>query len=309
VMRASASSRCTVGTAGMVHLKAIARLLCFEIVASGGHVGFRVKWSPLSSKKYVGREMFDGYIICATPRSGSTLLCNLLASTRKTGNPNSYYHRTEIMSHWAAEWSLPGRDTMSANEFSIAYLEATIKAGRGETNVFGLRLMREYLEGLLSVLDQLFPGLPSDVHRFECAFGNVLYIHLTRENKLSQAISLVRAEQSGLWHIAPDGTEIERLGLPQDPKYDFKLIQRKLTKLEAHDAAWSEWFDQQGITPLRVEYEILSEAPAGTLIRICEALGVEVKKADAARPGVAKLANEISLDWMRRFHADLSSGT
>ncbi|MFL5259928.1 MAG: Stf0 family sulfotransferase [Hyphomicrobiales bacterium] len=26
--------------------------------------------------------MFDGYIICGTPRAGSTLLCSLLASTR-----------------------------------------------------------------------------------------------------------------------------------------------------------------------------------------------------------------------------------
>ena len=213
------------------------------------------------------------------------------------------------MCHWAAEWSLPGRDTMSAKEFNIAYLEATTRAGRGATNVFGLRLMREYLEGLSTLLDEMFPGLPSDVYRFERAFGNVLYIHLTRENKLAQAVSLVKAEQSGLWHIAPDGTEIERLGVPQDLKYDFKLIQRKLTNLEANDAAWNEWFEQQGLTPLRVQYEILSEDLAGTLIQICEALGVEAQKAESVRPGVAKLANEISLDWMRRFHADLSSAT
>jgi LPS sulfotransferase NodH len=253
--------------------------------------------------------MLDGYIICATPRSGSTLLCDLLASTKKTGNPNSYYHRAEIMRDWAAKWNLPRRDTMTAKEFGIAYLEATVRAGRGETNVFGLRLMREYLEGLSTLLDQIFPDLPSDVQRFKRAFGNVLYIHLTREDKLAQAVSLVKAEQSGLWHIAPDRTEIERLGVRQDPKYDFKLIQRKLTNLEAHDAAWNEWFEQQGITPLLVRYEILSEVPAGTLIQICEALGVEAQKAEAVRPGVAKLADEISLDWMRRFHADLSSAT
>lgn len=222
--------------------------------------------------------MLDGYIICATPRSGSTLLCNLLASTKKTGNPNSYYHRAEIVCDWAAEWNLPGRDTMSEKDFSIAYLEAAIRAGRGETNVFGLRLMREYLEGLSTSLDRIFPGLSSDVQRLERAFGNILYIHLTRENKLAQAVSLVKAEQGGLWHIAPDGTEIERLGVPQDPEYDFNLIRRELTNLEAHDAAWNEWFEQQGITPLRVQYELLSEDPAGTLNQICEALEVSPRK-------------------------------
>ena len=253
--------------------------------------------------------MLDGYIICATPRSGSTLLCNLLASTGMTGNPNSYYHRTGIMCDWAAKWNLPGRDTMAAKEFGIAYLKAAIRAGRGETNVFGLRLMREYLEGLSTILDEIFPGLPSDVQRFERAFGDVLYIHLTREDKLAQAVSLVKAEQTGLWHIAPDGAEVERLGAPQDPRYDFELIQRKLTTFEAHDAAWNEWFEQQGIIPLRIRYEMLSERPAGTLLQICEALGVEVQKAEAVRPGVAKLADEISLDWMRRFRADFGPNT
>lgn len=213
------------------------------------------------------------------------------------------------MRDWAAKWNLPGRDTMADKDFDIAYLEAVIRAGRGETNVFGLRLMREYLEALSTFLGQIFPGLPSDVQRFERAFGNILYIHLARENKLAQAVSLVKAEQSGLWHVAPDGTEIERLGVPKDPEYDFTLIQRQLTNLEAHDAAWKEWFEHQGITPLRVQYEILSEDPAGTLIQICDTLGVEAPKAEAVRPGVAKLADEISLDWMRRFHADLRSAT
>ena len=56
--------------------------------------------------------MLDGYIICGTPRTGSTLLCNLLASTKKTGNPDSFYGR-KFMPAWAEEWRLPGRDTMS----------------------------------------------------------------------------------------------------------------------------------------------------------------------------------------------------
>jgi trehalose 2-sulfotransferase len=251
--------------------------------------------------------MLDGYIICATPRSGSTLLCNLLASTMRAGNPNSYYHRTGIMGDWAREWKLPSRDSMAEKDFNIAYLQAAIKAGRGRTSIFGLRLMRGYLEVLSTVLDQVYPGLPSDAQRLKCAFGNILYIHLTRENKLAQAVSLVKAEQSGLWHIAPDGTEIERVGAPREPEYDFKLIKQELIRLEAYDAAWNEWFEQQQITPLRVQYEVLSADTAGTLTRICDALGVKVPKAEGRIPSVAKLADEVSLDWMRRFDADLNS--
>ena len=89
--------------------------------------------------------MFDGYIICGTPRTGSTLLCNLLASTKTTGNPDSFYGRKFIPA-WAEEWRLPGRDTMSERDYNIAYLNAAVAAGKGATGIFGLRLMRENLD-------------------------------------------------------------------------------------------------------------------------------------------------------------------
>ncbi len=249
--------------------------------------------------------MLDGYIICGTPRSGSTLLCGLLASTKTAGDPHSFYRRQDT-AEWAEEWQLPHPDTMSAHAFDVAYLEAATRAGKGGTAVFGLRLMRENLDELQAILDRIYPSLPSDKARFERAFGHVLYIHLSRENKLAQAISLIKAEQTGLWHIAPDGTEIERVAPPQEPRYDFERIQQELAELEAYDAAWNVWFVKQGIVPLRVGYESLSGDPAATLASICEALGVPPPNAGDVTPGVAKLSDAISLDWIHRFRADAS---
>ncbi|QKD19953.1 Stf0 sulfotransferase [Mesorhizobium sp. NZP2077] len=247
--------------------------------------------------------MFDAYIICGTPRTGSTLLCKLLASTGTSGDPHSFYRRQDV-SEWAQEWKLPGRDTMGALEFNAAYLDAAITAGKGETSVFGLRLMRENLDELSAILDQIFPGLASDTACLAKAFGRILYIHLSRENKLAQAVSLIKAEQTGLWHIAPDGTEIERVAPPKEPQYDFERIKDELAELEAYDAAWNFWFAAQGITPLRIGYERLSADPAAALLVICEALGVQAPDAEAVHPAVAKLADETSLDWMRRYRLD-----
>lgn len=247
--------------------------------------------------------MLDGYIICGTPRTGSTLLCGLLASTKAAGDPHSFYRRQNI-AEWAEEWHLPQPDTMSAHEFDVAYLEAAIRAGQGGTGIFGLRLMRENLDELSAILDGIFPDLPSDKARFEKAFGHVLYIHLSRENKLAQAVSLIKAEQTGLWHIAPDGTEIERVAPPQEPRYDFERIQHELAELEAYDAAWNIWFAEQGIVPLRIGYERLSANPAATLASICEALGVPPPNAADVKPGVARLSDETSQDWMRRYRLD-----
>jgi trehalose 2-sulfotransferase len=248
--------------------------------------------------------MFDGYIICGTPRSGSTLLCDLLASTKTAGNPDSFYWRQTI-SWWAEQWNLPKPDAMNETEFNIAFLNAAIRAGRGGTGIFGLRLMWESLDELQAILDRIFPQLPSDKARFERAFGRILYIHLSREDKLAQAVSLVKAEQTGLWHIAPDGTEIERVAPPQEPEYDFARIRREVIELETCNAAWNAWFEDQDITPLRIGYEQLSANPAATLILICEALGVSAPNADDVRPGVAKLSDQKSLEWMRRYHSDL----
>ena len=247
--------------------------------------------------------MLDGYIICGTPRTGSTLLCGLLASTRTAGDPHSFYRR-EDKAEWAEEWKLPHPETMSAHDFDVAYLGAAIKAGKGGTGVFGLRLMRENLDELSAILDRIYPKLPSDKARFEKAFGRVLYIHLSRENKLAQAVSLIKAEQTGLWHVAPDGTEIERVAPAQDPQYDFERIKRELAELEAFDAAWNTWFAEQGISPLRIGYERLSADPAATLASVCAALGVPSPSAADVKPGVAKLSDGISLDWMRRYGLD-----
>ena len=250
--------------------------------------------------------MFEGYIICGTPRTGSTLLCNLLASTKRAGNPDSFYGR-KFMPAWAEDWRLPARHTMGERDFNIAYLKAAVAAGKGGTGIFGLRLMRENLGELSEILDQIFPQLPSDRARLEKAFGRILYIHLSREDKLAQAISLVKAEQTGLWHVAPDGTEIERLAPPKESHYDFARINREVMELKSYDTAWNSWFAAQGIEPLRIGYEALSANPAAALTGICEALGVRAPHADVVRPSVAKLADETSLEWMRRYRSEVGS--
>jgi LPS sulfotransferase NodH len=135
------------------------------------------------------------------------------------------------MREWAEEWGLRDVDRSSVNDFDTAYLAAAIRAGKAGTEIFGLRLQQKYLGMLSRTLDRIYPGLPSDVHRFNRAFGEILYLHLARADKVAQAVSLVKAEQSGLWHLNVDGTELERLAAPQEPQYDFGAINKKVNSL------------------------------------------------------------------------------
>jgi LPS sulfotransferase NodH len=209
------------------------------------------------------------------------------------------------MREWAAEWGLPEANMVSKNEFDGAYLTAAVKAGQAGTGVFGLRLQFEYLRLLSETLDRLYPGLLSDTSRFERAFGKLLYFHLSRGDKVAQAVSLVKAEQSGLWHLNMDGTELERLAAPQEPHYDFAAIHREVISLEQADHAWIEWFTRHQIDPVRLSYEVFADHPAETVIEICKALGTEPPAAETIKPHLAKLSDAMSLEWIHRYNADL----
>ena len=60
-----------------------------------GHVEDERRHVPIVARAAHGLDnhgvVSDGYLICATPRTGSTLLCGLLASTGVAGNPELYF--------------------------------------------------------------------------------------------------------------------------------------------------------------------------------------------------------------------------
>lgn len=250
---------------------------------------------------------FQGYILCATPRSGSTLLCGLLAATGQAGDPHSYFRREDI-AEWAAHWGLSPDDAPPANAsqgpgFDRAYLDAALCAGRAGTRLFGLRLMAETLPELNTLLDRLYPGLPNDRARLERAFGRLAFVHLSRGDLLAQAVSLVRARQTGLWHRAPDGADFERIGAPRPPLYDRTAIAAALTQLQQDAVRWDNWFAREGITSTRLRYEELAADPAAALARVCGALGITPPPAAQIRPHVAPLADALNHDWAARFRA------
>ncbi len=248
------------------------------------------------------------YIICATPRSGSTLLCDLLNDTGVAGNPHSFFRREDI-AEWAEYFNVPVAKWCDDLEFDQSYLEAVLKYGTSGTEVFGTRLMWESISDLSKRLDAFFPGLPNDSARFQSAFGLPVYIHLSREDKVAQAVSRLKAEQTGLWHVDADGTERERVKRGQTPTYDARELSGIVTELEENDAAWVHWFAQQGIVPVSITYEMLSSEPQATLALILSALGQDKSIAETVKLKTAKLANEESREWAVRFRTERRSPT
>lgn len=241
---------------------------------------------------------YGSLIICATPRSGTTLLCDLLAETGVTGTPNSFY-RAESVANFARQL-----DVADGPDFEWRYLDAIIAEGRGSTDLFSMRVMWPSVTTMRDALAPLFPKETTDSGRIAAAFGAPLYLFVERRDKVGQAISRIKAEQSGLWHRAADGSVREQGGDYREPEYDAVSIRASIAETTAHEANWRHWFVREGIAPLTQTYEELSVDPVGTIRALLAALGREPSAADRIVAQTSKLADATSRDWAERYARD-----
>ncbi|GAB5439056.1 Stf0 family sulfotransferase [Falsiruegeria mediterranea] len=245
----------------------------------------------------------DSYIICTNPRSGSTLLCGLLAQTGVAGHPDSFF-RGPSRQWWADHLQVPQAVNLTDSAFCAAFLSAALAEGKGGGDFFGCRLMHESLPDLMAMTACLHPDAKDDCARIKAVFGQTVFVHLIREDKVDQAISYVRAEQTGTWHVGPNGEAVEQKGPPQPPRYDFARIHQKVVEFEAYEVAWTRWLEQNDISPLKVRYSDLADNPKHELRRILAHLNQPAKAAERAIPGVRKLADELNERWAAQYRGD-----
>ncbi|MGW4292603.1 Stf0 family sulfotransferase [Micromonospora chersina] len=239
----------------------------------------------------------DAYFICAVPRTGSSLLCGLLASTGVAGRPEAYF-RVPDEPLWAGRWGLP------AGEWHYRdYVHAALAAGRTRNGVFGAKLMWGTLD---RVVEGLAAGRPepagADDALLRRAFGRTAFVHLRRDDVLAQAVSWLRAEQTGRWtDTAPDAVDAAGPATGE-PRYDPDGIDGLLRTIAAHQAAWNRWFARYGITPHRVRYEDLAADPAGVTRGVLDALGLP-SAGVPVRPRHTRQADALNAEWIARHRA------
>ena len=247
----------------------------------------------------IGTAAGQACILCATPRSGTTLLCGMLADAG-VGWPASYYRGPSIAAYARDMGVTPAPCDPG---FDRAYLDAVRKTGTAGTDRFGMRLMWDSAPGFFAALARLYPHQPTDRARIQAAFGPTTFVHLSRRDKLAQAISRVRAERSGVWHRNADGTIREEKPPAAGPEFDAGAIAAHLATCRSEDAAWQAWFTAQGIRPQRLAYEDMADCPQTALRGILTAMGADPARADRVLPSTRRLADAISTAWARQFRA------
>lgn len=239
-------------------------------------------------------------LLCTSPRSGSTLMCDLLAGTGVLGSPATVF-AAKYMSEYAQEYGLPEAVQADPQGHFPAYLEGVIQAGSSSNGRFSTRVQGWAFPELQQWLGELHPEQTRDAERFKAAFGPSLYLHLTRRDKLAQAISYTMAEFKGIWHRHADGSIREGEIIDTAPPYDAMRIRSNLDALSAQDDTWRAWFEAEGITPLTVTYEDLAENPRAALARVLTACGEDAALAEQVEVKTTKLADAVSQDWAERF--------
>ncbi|RYZ87063.1 MAG: hypothetical protein EOO68_28115 [Moraxellaceae bacterium] len=96
----------------------------------------------------VARPGIDSWLLCATPRSGSTLFCGLLESSGVAGHPASYFNRRGLHDY-ATRWRVA---QPNSGRIDTAYVQAALVTGSTPNGVFGARVMAESRPELLADL-------------------------------------------------------------------------------------------------------------------------------------------------------------
>src|SRR5713226_275562 len=121
-------------------------------------------------------QIRSSYIICATPRTGSNLLCEALTNTGLAGCPTELSSLADIP-YWPTKWE----NTSSLENV----LGKVIKGGTTPNGVFGLKLMWSGLNLFVRHFSQL-PGYEgySPENLLGALFHHPRYIWITRRDKI-----------------------------------------------------------------------------------------------------------------------------
>jgi LPS sulfotransferase NodH len=246
------------------------------------------------------------YLVCATPRSGSTLLCETLMQTGVAGCPREYFEALPATGlprqprEYVGDLADPEVDRLlpplRCGPRLPAFRErlaAALREGTTRNGVFGCKLMWGYAPPFLEAVGGAPESVLPDVH----------YVLVTREDKLRQAVSLWRALQTQVWST-PDGTdEGHRPAGARRPVYSRAAIDALHAQLAEHEGAWRRWFAARGVQPLELRYEQFAERPAAAVAAVLEHLRIPAPGGFAPHAPLRRQADALTDDWVRRHAA------
>ena len=178
------------------------------------------------------------YVIFITGRCGSTLLTRLLAATGLCGNPDELF-KEEGVGAFAREWG--------ATDFP-AYFQAAVRHTASNRR-FGFEIDPFRFQQLRELIS--FPEV--------FAPRRSVFFWMTRRDIVSQGWSYAKAKKTGLWHRYADGSEkrLVPIGGEGDGEIGDSEWWREIILALTGERIVEDFFAASGITPYRLDYEML----------------------------------------------------
>jgi len=229
------------------------------------------------------KPLRKSYIVASSYRSGSQFLCWRLWQTGLLGAPS------EILNPANELRILMERLNASS---PADYITKLVACRASKNGIFGLKAHFHHFEAFLkeypTLLDVLSP---------------VTYIHINREDKTAQAVSMAKALQTGWW------TSRMEKGPKPPLRYDRDVIASCIKDLEQQDLDWRRWFEAHNITPFEVTYDDLTADAAAVVRSIVELLGVQNdEREEVDVPPAEKQSDETNQEWIERFRRETRAG-
>lgn len=267
--------------------------------------------------------MRTSYLVCATPRSGSTLLCEALTLTGVAGRPVEYFeamYDTGVprrpTDYFEGLRAIPAADFLAdqlpaeGGEAREAlgraatyrdYLAWVFEAGTTPNGVWGAKLMWGHVDHFVAYLRDLREHAGTPVARmFEQVFPSLSYVRVFRRDRLRQAVSLWRALQTATWRVNRERAGHQR-AQKRELRFSFDAIDYLQRQLTVQEAAWDEFFGSNAIEPLTVAYEEMLADFEATVRRVLEHVGASPDEAIPQVLDMAPQADSTSDEWVERY--------
>lgn len=224
--------------------------------------------SPATAKHFATR----GYAICTSPRSGSNLLCQFLSSTGVLGHPLEYFNAV-------------GRRMFGYPDFPdepTKQIDWILTAGATPNGIFGLKIFPYQFDQAARAIRwiRLLPSLQ--------------FVLLERRDRLGQAISAHRAQQTEQWRSgsAAQGSAT----------YDGGRIYERLVAAARDYARWNVFFARNGIEPTVIVYEDLIANPQSAVDQVARLFAMQGQARVAHRHVDLNIQRDaITDEWRARF--------
>jgi trehalose 2-sulfotransferase len=228
------------------------------------------------------------YLICASPRSGSSLLAGVLRSSRIAGRPEEYFWRGDAP-HWRQRWGV---------ETDADYLRAALEAGTTPNGIFGARIMWAYIDDVVDLLRRATGATGDRSAVIASAFPDVHVVLLLRRDRVAQAVSWAKAEQTGVWYQG------DVRGPERPSSYDAALISALFEAAEAAERGWSSFARDTAADVLEMTYEELQADPIAAGRSILRFLDVPTTGIQLDVQ-TERQFDETNSDWIARYRAEL----